>query len=610
VPAAVGGVAFLLASWGDVRVAPEAWEWLVVVAVALLGLVLHAAGRGHSLRLQVQVKGDAPDPAATAYVLGRLQDLGSSAPRGLMTPQQVDVTDLPSAALSSLPTGKVASALTSALGLLMPSIPWRATVEDAESGQLVVTLTRNGLVADTAVVDPSLFRDALPDGPAEANGPTGGNGSTPDAKSGEPTGDRSRVLTAAAAVILTRLAARHAPLRAGLCGATQWNSVAAHVVATRPPDSADDDALRARLRSFAVQRDPFNALARTAYIMEMDRDAVAGEPAKGSARRLARLIQEIDGQCDDEVPALRYGYDALRLRVRHSLAATLLNICVEERERRYAVDGTSGADARDAYVDFVRLLDQEPKDIALGPFVRDLRGVAMSLYDGLHRLGIAGSVARPDAGWAAPGAPVSLRVHYDRACTHALRRTSDEVELALDELEIAAGDGPLREWARSDPAFETLRRGTGGISKAHWERFWRIVGQQQPSPRFTELPPFAPRGDELRALGIADAPDVVAATRRRLQRVLLARRFAVLERVVDQWRELALLAHPRGDRARWLAVDELEFLLALGIASGADLRARVMDLRARDALKEAMRKEANGRGRRGPTDQEFKDLIS
>jgi hypothetical protein len=82
------------------------------------------------------------------------------------------------------------------------------------------------------------------------------------------------------------------------------------------------------------------------------------------------------------------------------------------------------------------------------------------------------------------------------------------------------------------------------------------------------------------------------------------------ERVVEQWRAFALPARPRGGRARWLATQELELLLALGIVSGEELRARGTDLPARDRLEDDLRKEANRSGRRGPTDPELKDLIS
>ena len=379
----------------------RAWLWVLTAAVAVLGVVLVAAGRGHALRLLVQVKrGEKADAMGTAYVLGRLQELGTSPPQGLKTPQQVDVSDLPSAALSSLPGGRFAQPLAQLLGLVLPSVPWRATVEDGrDDGVLVVTLTRNGVVAQTAVIDAAGFLlEAM-----RRDDDGGGAG-------GENTSgvvDRGDLLTAASAVIITELAERHVHLKVGLCGARRWESVAAHVVATKPPASDGGADLRRELLAYAVEIDPRNALAQLAYLDELADGAHDVARLTVYAQRLEILRARIEAQVafeqakDDRGNAER-GYLPLQLRLAHSLTATRLNIAAAAPPSRRSGLALDAATEHRRLTALLRRAGTVLTDAGGRRFAAALRAVAAELELAVAALHAGEGGAPPGASTAAP----------------------------------------------------------------------------------------------------------------------------------------------------------------------------------------------------------------
>ncbi|TFV62136.1 UNVERIFIED_ORG: hypothetical protein E4P37_17730 [Bacillus sp. AZ43] len=437
------------------RIPDDVWPWTVTAGIAVLGIVLLAVGRGHALRLRVMVNtGDKADPAATAYVLARLQDLGTSPPEGLKTPQQVDVTDLPTEAVKGLPVGRVATVLASTLGLLQPSVPWRATVEDHEDGWMTVAVARNGSVVRTAIIDGERFREP----PA-----------TEGAKAGPGPSARNR-LTAAAAVILTEMSVRHPRLARGLCGATQWDSVAAHVVATRPPDSPTaDDGFRSRLQAFAVQRDPRNALARAAYVQGRGPGADTPEAFRAHAARLEGLCKVVEWQrrdphglfdhSNDVPPPARSdddGYLPLRLRIAHATAAAWLNAAAYRQE-----GSTDREKAQGALDRFRELLEACGASSRSDTFVREMSAVFGELQVALRVLQSDGeSFPSPDdPTWFRPR---SLQALYDRACALAMAaemvgrdgattRSDLPRSLAREDLSMATGHPRLLERAATDP---------------------------------------------------------------------------------------------------------------------------------------------------------------
>ena len=523
----------------------EAGSWAVAAAVACLGLVLVATARGHALRLLVQVKkGADDDPAGTAYVLARLQELGSSPPEGLRTPQQLDVEDLPTAALKSLPAGRVATVLLPLINLVLPGTPWRAVIEGGDaSSRVVVTVTRNGSVVRTALVDAGRFLPASSNGPTSSSSESvdeGGGGvkKTPDSE----TADRGDLLTAAAAVVLTELSKVHVELTKGLCGASRWESVAAYVVATKPPATAGGSELRRELLAYAVQEDPLNSLAQLAYANLQGEHASGPTQVREYAERLERVLRDIEQQGRfegapgsvvwgelstqllaaarralhaergaksqansavaelanrlvaarnaAEKTAASAGYLPLCLRAEHALIAAWLNAAVEER------DATQAAAVAKAAVHFrslVQLLEM-PRDTGGGSrdvFREEMSRVAWALkrtFTTLAQIGYP-EPQLPDPPVAPGGrALTSLHVEYDDACRLA---KAGEVDAAVKALERAAGLERNRRGALVDPWFADLR--TARSPDVHAVlRFWEIVGP--PAEAFTDLPPFWHQG--------------------------------------------------------------------------------------------------------------------
>jgi hypothetical protein len=627
--AAVAGVVALIAIAAKFWAAdaPEVWSWTFAVALACLGVVLVAAARGQALRLLVQVKTDGKDdPSGTAYVLARLQELGTAPPEGLKTPQQLDVDNLPSEALKSLPVGRVASALGPLLKVVLPATPWKAVVEaEDQASRIVVTVTRNGAVVRTALVDADRF---LPkpqpsetvDLPAQDSGVMAADVSARD------TADRGDLLTAAAAVVLTELAQVHTQLKEGLCGASRWESVAAQVVATKPPSTAGGSELRRELLAYAVQADPPNALAQLAYANLQGREATKARELCSYAARLTGLLDRIEQQAglgpvratvawDREHPPSDTevwqwppksdrkrapGYLPLRLRARHELTATWMNVAVESvgSQRWKAVDAAAINYRALVYLLFTATGASSGGDA--GAFVKEMSRVAAALQQTFGPLtkNPTHPVQLPDPPPAGdPGELPSLHVRYDKACRLAALRQDDE---AARELERAAGLEGNRIAARTDPWFGRLRRAEGSPDAV--EVFWKVVGS--PNPAFTDLPPFGKKGSALRQLGVVSAPTLIAITPDRGE--ALAKALDIPTTVVAGWWEFACLAEPRAGRKRFLDNRELLLLAEVGIRSDRDLTTRVCD----DGLAGELVRKADHLGLRPPTPAEVRQMLA
>jgi hypothetical protein len=562
--------------------------WAVAAAVAIPGLVLVATGRGHALRLRVTVmQAGKDDPTGTAYVLARLQELGSSPPEGLKTPQQVDVSELPSAALSALPAGRVAAAITSLVDVLLPAVPWRAKVEDGEGdSRLVVTITRNGRGSRTALVDASRF---LPH-PGAADDES-------------PMADRGNLLTAAAAVVLTELAERHIELQRGLCGATRWDSVAAHVVATKPPATAGGRELRRELLAYAVDADPRNALAWAAYVNLLGEQATTEMELRRFEDRLVMLRRHVEQQALHQE-----GYLALRLRVAHALTATQVNLALAQTNP--AMRWGTGMRAGASRLALTELTAKAPANAGERRFAQEMAAIADELHRAIKAVlaqpvpATAGSPSAPAAPLARAAvtepilgrrpSPPSLHVTYYECCREA--RFGDP-ERALDKLEFAAGLEAFRTMARRDPWFHVFRADDPTITPEQRDRFWSLVGT--PDPSFTDLPPFGDMGPVLRARGIGDPTTLLAATESARGFGSLGRVLDVPHGVVEGWRSFAHLATPRGRTGPRLSSRELYLLASVGVRSLTDLDDR------RSGLLAALAGRARQTGVRPPTAAEF-----
>lgn len=124
--------------------------------VTVAGLLIFGLGLGFRLRLEVTVsRGDGSrDNAATAYVVQRIQTMGSNKPRGLRAPGGTDVLTLPEQAVSAIPDdrGKMIAAFLAMLRALAAITPWRARVVIVDEGTATVALSRNGSQLDSEAI--------------------------------------------------------------------------------------------------------------------------------------------------------------------------------------------------------------------------------------------------------------------------------------------------------------------------------------------------------------------------------------------------------------------------------------------------------------------------
>jgi hypothetical protein len=462
--------------------------------------------------------------------------------------------------------------------------------------RVVVTLTRNGTVARTALVDLSRF---LPGTSASGKAPA-------MAKTEEGQGkaaDRGDLLTAVAAVILTEMAQRHPKLEEGLCGAKRWESVAAHVVATKPPASQGGRELRRELLAYAVDRDPRNSLALLAYANLLGEGASSPAEIRRHVRRLRTIRVVIERRAGD-----RRGYWPLRLRALHTLTAAQLNLAAAEsgaarRDAALAAGRTFGSLAQ--LLTIVHAAAVKDGNRGQIDFTREMTLVAAELRAAVKVL-VRPPAERPrELAQRLPKldgqAPVSLHVLYDQACRFAFVGSP---AASLRRLRLASGLEGYRRMARSDPWFARIRD-VDGVPTRNRERFWEIVGSAEPVSEFTGLPIFGEKGAGLRAVGLTGAPEFCAATTIDAQRQDLGKVLGVPLGVVEGWHCLALLAKPdaaASAETRWLTTRELRLLLAEGIASEDDAR--------RGILQRPLETRARELGIRPLDDAEFQEVAA
>jgi hypothetical protein len=609
----------------------------------------------------VQVKkGKDDDASGTAYLLARLQELGTSPPEGLKTPQQVDVESLPAEALKSLPGGRVATALKELINVLLPATPWRAIVEKADdASSVVVTVTRNGSVVRTALVDAGRF---LPTSAGDSPGAS--SGAENDKKDSATTkADAGDLLTAAAAVVLTELSRVHVQLTKGLCGATGWESVAAHVVATKPPATPGGPDLRRELLAYAVQTDPSNALAQMAYanlqaenastpgdladyaagltylLVAIERQAKVGDEKGGRAEIKtveqalkavkaavlpavatpgAQMVQVTEVAATQDVDALvtavkeavaeegkkeardvakkaGAGYLPLRLRARHSLTAAWLNTAVQLSQPERS---TAVDMAARNYGRLVRLL-KTAKDLrrpSEDVFYDEMSRVACALKRAFDLFVQAGcDPGLPD--------PPRFRKRSSLESPHVLYDDACRLAFlakndeALAMLERAAGLEDNRKDARTDPWFEPIRSLPDPGNEARAKTVRRFWDIVGPEPlAFTELPVFGQKGADLANVGVTSAPQMFAATGSDDERKDLAKVLEVPLGVVSGWRELSELAAPNEPCREWLTPRHLHVLAAAGVRSLTDLKCYVQSPGDLSALQALLTGEAERLG--------------
>ncbi|MFB8755781.1 hypothetical protein [Streptomyces nigra] len=440
------------------------------------GVIIFGLGLGFRMRLKLEVldeKGNRNSTAA-AYILQRIQTMGSRKPRGFTDPQGMDILTLPEQAVNTLPEpqGKIVAALLRALRTTASINPWSANVVIVDKGTATVELRRNGGQADSTLI----FASSL--------------GVNSDGAPGDSEAVPHDLLTAAAAFLLMQLGKSHVILTRGLHGATKWRSVACQVLAGTPPYDESDE-VKERLFGAALEKDPKNEAARLGYVVCRAGNRVGGLQ---NELRFVNRLEEIQKRLEQE---RREDDLPLRLRVLWSLVIARSNLSVLYREanddRNYQNQCSYAhfeLDELDEAINYARGTAEE----GVVAFASELR----PKVDVLKKSLFVNNLNRVRPTTDVELGEITPRTVYNRACCNSLERSTitpqpDGLEDILDDLEFCFGLPELRLEARMDPYLRALREDDVG-----GPRLMALLDK----PQLSDIEGLRPHAKQLKFFGI------------------------------------------------------------------------------------------------------------
>ncbi|MDF9877556.1 hypothetical protein [Cellulosimicrobium cellulans] len=478
-------------------------------AAAGVGVLLTGTVLATRLRLTVDTTSDSGSRSSSeegtggGHLVALLAELGAEPPRGLETPTATDINTLGGSTLTELPQQAFAKAALTVVQWLLGSVPWRVRVEVTGPDHLSVVVTRNGRAAGSAVVDRARI--------------LGSETKSPEAAEVAAKVDLHR---AAAAVVLMTLS-RHHPGFEGLCGATEWRSLALYYVAQT--DLAARSEHKRSLLARAVGLDPANDLAQVAFANATARRDTTREDLDEYRRWLDAFVGRTEGLD---------GYRSLRLRALYSRAVVATNACFAAHRDTRPPLGHLDAGARRAVRELLAALGEERTAGREDALVHRLRDAAETMYhqamtSGPGREGVSASRAGPpdpdsvqrdalrvaytQATGEEPG-PLTTALRfcatptgdYNLACTYAIRRPLQDVDArrATEHLRRAVELPGMLDWLHKDPMLAAYR------------------GRQEYLDEFgtdplglLDVQPFARHADALRSVGLTTTGRILARRR-------------------------------------------------------------------------------------------------
>ena len=580
----------------DCRAMPGAYAPLLAVfGVVIVG---RTRGIGMGLVLQGHDKTGGDDAGLSASVRARLYTLACHGPAGIQVTQQTDVGTLPQEALSLIPEGTLTKLAALFISLFTPATPWRANVTEQSDGSIVISILRNGVAVDAAVIRESTL--LLPDVGA-GNEDTGSSADDTQSAGGDSPGGSGpassggaadwtvELRIAAAAFILLTLSERYYHLRAGLSGAREWRSVAMQVIATDRACRLSVDGRRALLTN-AVAEDDGNMAAQLALLNICYRTTADQDANRLFAERISKLLEKVPNE---------EGMWPLRLRLRFNLLAAKLNEAASFKRREDRRCSASpdidkeAAEVRDVLECAARQAEhlvvfwQDPENQKAFPNLWQDMDTAVTTAAEAVRVEWKRRFSDPmkvrweesSGGGNRKQAKMTLETRYERACTligcaaiSAGRRQSCLYTQALDELEMVAAVREFRTWARTDPSLAELhdlekitnifrRAAADGkpevadvlvvraamralaaecasgplVSAFHVvDRFKNLIGDPCP-PDFLALPPFTRCREEIEKRGIHSAAELGV----KAATVLVSELQGITDGIAARWLEVA-----------------------------------------------------------------------
>jgi hypothetical protein len=397
---------------------------------------------------------------------------------------------------------------------------------------------------------------------------------------------RAQLLTGAAACVLVGLSHAHPHLRAGLCGAEQWKTVALHVIATEPA-LTDDPETRINLLKAAVDVEPEYGLARFDYLIEL----FARVPKTIANRmRFANLMDAQLPLSETQQHVSKAGWEVIHMRILYSRAAMRVNAYLmalavgeqrvqqirREHEDILTVASNSAARLVEESTEYAAHRDNElVSQLAsyMKPVAENLQSAIAFLADEAHRR------AR-GANWTwTPIQPAShpsprLAGHYA-----SLAGLVDEYGVSrgnlgdpLDYLTFVVATHRERQGLRHDPSFWKFIR-----DPAHAAVVAEALGVKPIG--MLDLPPFKPYADLLADAGITTCEQFRLRTSTDELQEAMASYLAISSLVLSHLVDIAKLAATHHELA---SAEVLQVFLEAGITNGDELRRRATT--DRDAL--------------------------
>ncbi|MFC9328532.1 DUF4332 domain-containing protein [Kitasatospora sp. NPDC057015] len=537
------------------------------VALAVLGITATATALGQNLRLEIEAHGadGNADGAASDYVLARLQSLGSKVP-DLPVSRANQLSNLLSENLSAIPAGAVASTVARVMYAFRPGLTWRARITLVDINRVTITLTRNGQHVRSDVIS----RRNLGLAPLRAAK------DTPELEE-ERGRARAQLLTGVAACILVELSRTHPHLRAGLCGARQWRSVALQVIATEPALTDDLDT-RLTLLQDSVTLEPRYGPGRLNYLETLI--AVTPKTIENRLRFAELMDAQLPLTLTKDKKSIKGGWELIHMHIQYSRAAMRVNAYLMARsagEQRIQQLSSRHKDVLDkadtAAGELVEVCNRYRSSEDVGQFADYMRPQAESLQSAIAFLVDEVRQLLNGGQWTWPP-PKPDRYPSPLVASYyaTLAGLVDEYGIqrgdlgdTLAHLAFACATTEDRRFLRQDPAFWKLMR-----DPCRRKPVESALGLKPPG--MLDLPPFRAYSDRLTAVGITTFEQLQRRLNGTDAHSTLAAYLDASPLVVSHLAEIAELATTHRDLS---SVEVLQLLLDAGIASRSELRRRV-----------------------------------
>lgn len=207
------------------------------------------------MSISVRDKTGKVNEALATYMVSLLGELGPTPANRVHMPQASDLTGLSDVALSTELPNVVLATLQKTVQIILGNTPWIVAIDAASDHTLSIAMTRNGWNTGAVVIDSNNALIApLARRSEKILRPAAGEPVTNDAPMKPPP----ELYKMAAAFLVTELS-KHYEGYEGLCGATNWQSIGLHFIATT--DATLEEPVQISTLAKAARIDPANQLA-------------------------------------------------------------------------------------------------------------------------------------------------------------------------------------------------------------------------------------------------------------------------------------------------------------------------------------------------------------